>query len=65
VVGHCINTGQTLFTHVMARIPHCEFQRAYATCGVPALSSDALSPWDHFFEVGFCSDDFSLEPSVY
>ena len=51
-VGRLMNTGQTVFTQVMARIPHWEFQRAYSACGVPAPRSDALSPWDHFLTLG-------------
>ena len=53
-----MNTGQTVFTQVMARIPHWEFQRAYAACGVPAPRSDALSPWDHFLTLGFAQMTF-------
>lgn len=57
-VGRLMNTGQTVFTQVMARIPHWEFQRAYAACGVPAPRSDALSPWDHFLTLGFAQMTF-------
>jgi hypothetical protein len=53
-----MNTGQTVFTQVMARIPHGEFQRAYPTCGVPAPRSDALSSWDHFLTLGFTQMTF-------
>lgn len=57
-VGCLMNTGQTVFTQVMARIPHWEFQRAYAACGVPAPRRDALSPWDHFLTLGFAQMTF-------
>lgn len=53
-----MNTGQTVFTQVMARIPHWEFQRAYTACGVPPPRSDALSPWDHFLALGFAQMTF-------
>jgi hypothetical protein len=53
-----MNTGQTVFSQVMARIPHWEFQRAYTACDVPAPRSDALSPWDHFLTLGFAQMTF-------
>jgi hypothetical protein len=53
-----MNTGQTVFTQVMARIPHWEFQRAYTACGVRPVRSDALSPWDHFLTLSFAQMTF-------
>jgi hypothetical protein len=53
-----MNTGQTVCTLVMARIPHWEFQRAYAARGVPAPCSDALSPLEHFLTMGFAQMTF-------
>ena len=53
-----MNTGQTVFSQVMARIPHWEFQRAYTSCGVLPPRRDALSPWDHFLTLSFAQMTF-------
>lgn len=53
-----MNTGQTVFSQVMARIPHGEFQRAYTSCGVLPPRRDALSPWDHFLTLSFAQMTF-------
>jgi hypothetical protein len=53
-----MNTGQTVFSQVMARIPHWEFQRAYTACDMPAARSDAFSPWDHFLTLSFAQMTF-------
>ncbi len=53
-----MNLGQTVFSQVMARIPHWEFQRAYTSCGVLPPRRDALSPWDHFLTLSFAQMTF-------
>jgi hypothetical protein len=53
-----MNTGQTVFAQIMARIPHWEFQRAYRACGARAPRSDALSPWDQFLALCFAQLTF-------
>jgi hypothetical protein len=53
-----MNTGQTAFAQVMARIPHWEFQRAYKACGVDLPRSNALSAWDHFLALCFAQMTF-------
>lgn len=53
-----MNTGQTAFSQVMARIPHWEFQRAYKSCSVALPRSNALSAWDHFLALCFAQMTF-------
>lgn len=48
-----MNTGQTVFTQVIARIPHWEFRRAYSACDLAMPRSNALSAWDHFLALCF------------
>jgi hypothetical protein len=48
-----MNTGQTVFTQVIARIPHWEFRRAYSACDLALPRSNALSAWDHFLALCF------------
>jgi len=48
-----MNTGQTVFTQVIARIPHWEFRRAYNACDVTMPRRNALSAWDHFLALCF------------
>jgi hypothetical protein len=48
-----MNTGQTVFTQVIARIPHWEFRRAYSACDLAMPRSNALSAWDHFLTLCF------------
>jgi hypothetical protein len=53
-----INTGQTVFTQVIARIPHWEFRRAYSACDLSMPRSNALSAWDHFLALCFAQMTF-------
>lgn len=48
-----MNAGQTVFTQVIARIPHWEFNRAYSACELAMPRSNALSAWDHFLALCF------------
>jgi hypothetical protein len=53
-----MNTGQTVFAQVIARIPHWEFRRAYRACDLTMSRSNALSPWDHFLALCFAQMTF-------
>jgi hypothetical protein len=53
-----MNTGQTVFTQVMERIPHWGFQRAYTACDVSSPRSNAISTWDHYLTIGFAQMTF-------
>lgn len=53
-----MNSGQSVFTQVMSRIPHWEFQRAYAALGIAPPRRGALSNWDHFLALCFAQMTF-------
>jgi len=53
-----MNSGQTIFTQVMARIPHWDFQRAYDSLDIAPPRKDALSTWDHFLALCFAQMTF-------
>lgn len=53
-----MNSGQTVFAQVVARIPHWEFRRAYSACDLILPRSNALSAWDHFLALCFAQMTF-------
>jgi hypothetical protein len=53
-----MNLGKTVFSQVMARVPHWEFQRIQKQYECDAIRSDGLSSWDHFLALAFAQMTF-------
>ena len=53
-----MNLGKTVFSQVMARVPHWEFQRIQKQFECDAIRSDGLSSWDHFLALSFAQMTF-------
>ena len=53
-----MNTGPTVFTQVIARIPHWELRRAYSSCALAMPRINALSAWDRFLALCFAHMTF-------
>ena len=53
-----MNSGQTVFAQVMARLPHWEFQRLQDSQTTAQLRRGSLSAWDHFLALAFAQMTF-------
>lgn len=53
-----MNSGKTVFSQVMARLPHWEFQRLHTAHSTTPIRRGALSPWDHFLALAFAQMTF-------